>query len=618
MTKVVPDLLERSARLVPDRPAIILDGQTSVSFAELAGRANAFARGLRERGVRRGDRVALVFGGDDWVRYAVAYFGLLRLGGVALLTGTRFTDADFARVVTGYRVAAVVRATGLAVPAVACPVLDSAAVESGTATECPPAGDTIAAADPPVAAEPGDPAEVIFTSGTTARPRGVVATHANLVRAQAVWPTAVRANQPCAHALPLGSVAAQAVLLNCVGGQHTLLVASQFTVAGFTALVERHRATTVCLVPAMGHWLIRAAAGEVTPMPSVKGVSFSGAPLPTGILADLPRVFPQAAFFNFYTSTETYPARVATRVDPRRPESVGRPVGASAVRVTGADGAPLPPGTEGEVWLRATGAPPRQVLDAADPGVADPGSAHAGAGDPAGGGAAAGEVRDGWTRTGDRGYLDQDGYLYLTGRAGDTVIVGGVNVSAGRVEQALARHHAVAEAAVCGVDHPVLGEILAAFVVPRVDTTVRELRQHAATQLARTELPAIIRLVDELPRNAAGKVVTRELPALLDTSGAAGFVAPRTDLERQVATVWAEVLEVGAVGRSDNFFEIGGDSLAATRIAAQLRERLGTDLDTVTVFEAPSVAELADLLDRHAREQIREHPQHREKEGQMS
>jgi acyl-CoA synthetase (AMP-forming)/AMP-acid ligase II/acyl carrier protein len=557
--RVVPDLLRRAARLVPDRPAVILDGGPALTFAELEARSNAFARGLRERGVGRGDRVALALGGTDWPGYAVAYFGVLKLGAVALLTGARFDGGELDRIVAAYRVARVVR-----------PGDDLDAGES--------------AAPLPVAAEPGDPAEVVFTSGTTDRPRGVVATHANLTRARVAWPTAARANQPCAHALPIGSVAAQAVLLNCVGGQHTMLAAATFTVAGFTGMVARRRAITVCLVPAMGHWLVRATPDEATAMPSVKGVSFSGAPLPVPIMTDLARVFPNAAFHNFYTSTETYPAQVATRFDPSRPEAVGRPVGASAVRITGPGGEPLPPGAAGDVWLRAGAAPPRQLLNPDDAGPGEPGDL---------------EVADGWTRTGDLGYLDADGTLFLTGRASDVVIVGGFNVSTGRVEQVLTRHVAVAEAAAFGADHPVLGEIVVAFVVPRPghpEATVRDLRTHAARHLGRAELPAVIRLVADLPRNEAGKVVKRELPALLDAPGATQFVAPRTELERQLAAVWADVLETGTVGATDNFFEIGGDSLAATRIAAAARERFGADIDTVAVLEAPSVAELAQYL----------------------
>jgi acyl-CoA synthetase (AMP-forming)/AMP-acid ligase II/acyl carrier protein len=565
--RVVPDLLRRSARLVPGRPAVVLAGGAGLTFAELESRSNAFARGLRARGVGRGDRLALLHGGGDWPEYLVAYFGALKVGAAALLTGDRFTGEELRRLAAEHRVAGAVRGHAQPPPELGCWVADAAAIEAGQP------GD-----ESPIWAEPGDAADVIFTSGTTALPRGVVATHANLMQARGAWPTGVGANQPCAHALPLGSVAAQVVLLTCAGAQHTLLALPEFTVAGLTDLVEQHRARSVCLVPAMGHWLVRAAPDEIRALPSVRGVSFSGAALPTAIIAELPKIFPRAAFYNFYTSTEAYPARVATRFDPRRPEAVGRPVGTSAVRITGEDGAELGAGRVGEVWLRAAGAPPRRLLD---PGQA-PG--------------AAGTVRDGWTRTGDLGYLDADGYLFLAGRSTDIAIVGGFNVSLGRVEQVLSRHEAVAEAAAFATDHPVLGEIVAAYVVLRAEATVRELRRYAAGQLSRRELPALIRLVDQIPSSPAGKVVKRDLPALLDAPGAAEFVAPRGELEREIAAIWAQVLDLGAVSVHDNFFEIGGDSLAATRIAAALRERLGGELDAVAVFEAPTVAELADQI----------------------
>jgi long-chain acyl-CoA synthetase len=560
--RVVPDLLRNSARLVPDRVAVAA-GDTALTFAGLEARASAIARGLRARGVSRGDQVGLMFGADAWPDYAAAYFGTLAVGATALLLGDRFTAADVGELTRRHRVAGIVTAPGRAAPDVPCWVADTTTVQEGQST-----------APYPVDAEPGDAAEVIFTSGTTALPRGVVATHANVLRAQVAWPAGPRGNQPCLHALPIGSVAAQVVLVNCAGGQHTLIALPHFSAAALRDEAERWQASTVCLVPAMGHWLLRTAG---LTLPSVKGVSFSGAALPEGILADLGPVFPNAEFYNFYTSTEAFPAKVATRYDPARPESVGRPIGACAVRVTGPGGAPLPAGETGEVWLRSADAPPRRFL----------GDDERRAGDAT--------FQDGWTRTGDLGYVDGDGYLYLAGRASDIVIVGGFNVSTYRVEQVLGRHEAVAEAAVFPVDHRVLGEVVAALVVLRADATVRELREHAARHLSHRELPAVLRIVDEIPHNAAGKVVKGDLPALLE-EGPAAFVPPRGETERLVAQVWSEVLDVGSVGVADDFFAIGGDSLAATEIAARLGARLGADVDAVTIFERPTVAELAASL----------------------
>lgn len=573
--RVIPDLLRRSAALAGQRPAVVLAGGGELTFAELAARANALARGLRERGVTRGDKLALLFSGTDWPEFAVAYFGALTLGATVLLLGDRFTDEDVTDLVDRQRVVGVVAGRGRPVPPVPCWTADPAALVAGQPDS-----------EVPVDAEPLDPAEVIFTSGTTARPRGVVASHANVVRAQPTWPTGRRANQPGLHALPLGSAAGQIHLIDSIGGQHTLIVMPEFTVPGFRELVDQRQVVSVFLVPAMAHWLVRGPAETWPVLPSVRGVHFSGAPLPVGIMPDLPAVFPRASFFNVYSSTEAFPARVATRYDPRRPDSVGRPTGGHGVRITAPDGTPLPPGEVGAVWLRSAAAPPRRFLDDTVP----PRDGARGTVAPSAAGAA---FHDGWTRTGDLGYLDSDGYLFLAGRTSDMVNVGGFNVSTYRVEEVLCRHEAVAEAAVFPVDHPVLGEVVAALVVPRAQTTIREIRQHAARLLSRRELPAVVRLVDEIPRNAAGKVVKRALPELLDAPGSASFVAPRTALERQVARIWAEVLDLGSVGATDDFFEIGGDSLAAVDIAARMSATLRADVDAVTVFELASVAELA-------------------------
>ncbi|MGX7674011.1 AMP-binding protein [Plantactinospora sp. DSM 117369] len=629
--RVVPDLLRRSARLVPGRPAIVVDGRPVLTFAEIEARSNALARGLRDRGVVRGDKLALAFAGPAWPEFVVAYFGALKVGAAALLLGERFTGEDIRWLVARHRVAGIVTAPGTvsapgpvgsghrpsgaddrlvgaapAEPGQGAPGTGGTGPErSGTAvagvgcwtadTAELTAGQDDSAV--PIEATPLDIADVVFTSGTTALPRGVVATHANVVRAQPTWPTGVRANQPGLHALPLGSVAGQIHLVNSVGGQQTLVIMPEFTVPDFRRLTEQWQVSSVFLVPAMGHWLVRAGTDQAPKLSSVRGVHFSGAALPVGIMPDLPAVFPNATFYNFYSSTEAFPARVATQFDPDRPDSVGRPVGANQVRITAEDGSLLGAGAVGVVWLRSAVAPSRGFLDAdssdSSDGSGPPEGGTAGTGGSGTAAAGAAGFQDGWTRTGDLGYLDAEGYLFLAGRTDDVVNVGGFNVSTYRVEEVLGRHEAVAEAAVFPVDHPVLGEVIAAFVVLRAEASTREIRQHAARQLSRRELPAIIRLVEEIPRNAAGKVPKRHLPELLDGTGPASFTAPRTGVEERVAQTWAELLDVGSVGVHDNFFEIGGDSLLAVEVAAQLRVRLGVELDAVTIFELATVAELA-------------------------
>jgi acyl-CoA synthetase (AMP-forming)/AMP-acid ligase II/acyl carrier protein len=426
--------------------------------------------------------------------------------------------------------------------------------------------------------EPGDPAEIIFTSGTTALPRGVVVTHANLVQSRTAWPDIRRPEHRVLHAFPMGSVAAQTVLIDCVGLQQTMVVLSDFSPSRLCALAGAREVAEVYLVPAMGHLLARADAAEIRPLETVKAVKFSSAPLPATALSELTAVFPRATFYNLYTSTESFPAKLTTRVDQRRLSSIGVPVSTSTLRIVGEDGTEAKTGAVGEVWLRSDRAPSRQYLDEEQ------------GGDPT--------FRNGWVRTGDLGYVDDDGYVYLAGRRSDFVNVGGLNVSTFRVEEALCRHPAVAEAAVVPYSHPVLGEVIAAFLVLRAEAAVRDLHDHARERLARHERPAVLCLVEELPRNAAGKVVKREVSALLDGVGAGEIVLPRTEMEQTVAEVWAEVLKVPAVSVLGSFLAAGGDSVRTVQVLVGLMERLGPDLPPDLV-ERPTVAEMAAALEDH-------------------
>ncbi|MFP5375509.1 MAG: AMP-binding enzyme [Acidimicrobiia bacterium] len=248
------------------------------------------------------------------------------------------------------------------------------------------------------------------------------------------------------------------------------------------------------------------------------------------------------------------------------------------MRVVDEAGEAVPPGTAGEVWLRRRGTPPRWYLD-----------------DPE---ATARTFVDGWVRTGDLGRLDGDGVLHLVGRAKDLIITGGSNVSPVEVENVLFEHPGVADAAVLGVPHAVLGEDVAAAVVLRSPAVpVRELQDLVRSRLAEHKVPHHVVVVDRLPRNPSGKVVKDELRARLAAAragtGKAAPAGPRSPTEAVVASVWAAVLEVPEVGPDDDFFALGGHSLAAAQIAARLADALGVDLGPAAVFESPTVAELA-------------------------
>ena len=370
------------------------------------------------------------------------------------------------------------------------------------------------------AADPGDLAQIVYTSGTTGRAKGVAASHANLCHGHVSRPRRRRFahSETLLHAFPIGTNGAQTMLLYALTAHPTILAMPTFDSDGFGALVEAHRVGSVFVVPSMAIDLLTTGVPNRHDLSSVLLFSSSAAALPPAVAATLARALPGATIVNCYTSTEAAPAETMMVVDPARPGSV---------LVTGEDGTPLPPGQVGDVWLRCPAAP------------------RAYFGDPA---ATAATFRAGRVRMGDLGYLDEDGYLFLVDRDADVVESGGRKVSTLQVEAALYEHPAVAEAAAVGVAHRVLGHAVAAAVVARAPVTPRELREFLSGRLAPYQVPSRVAIVDALPHNASGKVVKREVRELL-AARPDGCAAPlRTPTEVALGRLWAQVLEVPEVG----------------------------------------------------------------------
>jgi acyl-CoA synthetase (AMP-forming)/AMP-acid ligase II/acyl carrier protein len=212
--------------------------------------------------------------------------------------------------------------------------------------------------------------------------------------------------------------------------------------------------------------------------------------------------------------------------------------------------------------------------------------------------------RDGWFRTGDSGHIDGDGFVYLSGRLTDVVNRGGVKIVPGEVEAALARHPQVIEAAAFAVEHPTLGQDLAAAVVLRDPVPESELRRFLRDGLAAFKIPTRIVEVPELPRGSAGKVDRALLAGLVARAAGAGTEPPIGRDEAEVARIFSDVLEVPGVGRRGNFFELGGDSLNAVRVLAAVDATLGVAVTLDALFDHPTVLEFAAAIGDCARVQV--------------
>ena len=480
----LPELLANRAAEEPDQPALVVHGGGALSFGEWDRRSNAIAHALIDRGLPEGKLVGLVFGEADWIDFAVAWCAVMRAGCACVPLSGRLAQAEVRHALLDCGVTAVLHGVGGDPPD---PGDWRAPLAALAGDDCTPVRRVIGGRQL---------AQIIYTSGTTGRAKGVGATHDNL----AYGVSTGRRRRKLAHsrhflhAFPIGSNAGQTMLINALDARPAALALPHFTPGRFARLIESYQAGTIFVVPAMAIELLNARVQERHDLSSVKLVGSTAASLPPTVAADLGKAFPNATIVNYYTSTEAAPAQTVMIVDPRRPASVGKPSSGSDLKVARADGSPTKAGEHGEIWLRS---PAGTRAYYGDRRLTDD------------------TFRGGWVRMGDIGYLDQDGYLYLVDRESDVIKSGAFKVSTVQVEAALYEHPAVAEAAVTGIPHPVLGQVTAAAVVTRSEVTVADLRAFLLHRLARHELPSRMLFLPELPKNHTGKVEKRRLLDLL-------------------------------------------------------------------------------------------------------
>lgn len=542
---LVPRMLAERAAAFSDGVALRLADGPSLTFGEWQRRSGGFASGLVERGVQPGDRIALRFDERDWPGFAVAYVGTLRAGAVAVPLSPRLTDAEVTAAVDGS----------------GCRELVTEAL-AGQGSADVPVPDTALA-------------QILHSSGSTGMPKRVAASHRNVL---AGWrPGTSEPHDPGAvfvHATPIATNAGQVTLLHPLLDRHTCVLLPRFDAARYCAVVEEQRAEHTLLTPAMATWLVQSEAHIGHDLTCVRTVVLTSAPISAALLARVAETFPAAGLVNSYTSTEAWPAMTAMAYDPERAASIGRPLDGQEVAVLSPAGERLEAGQTGEIALRtASDVPARTYLD-----------------DPA---ATERTFAGGWVRTGDVGYLDDGGFLYLVDRQADLINAGGSNVSTLEVEAALDAESAVAEAAVVGTPHETLGEVVAAAVVLHEPITADELRDALRTRLAEHKVPVRIEFVERLPRNALGKVVKPELRRALTAPAAAAPVPPRSPDEELLLCVWTEVLGLDGIGVEDDFVAVGGHSLAAFEIAERAAIALRLDLPRNLILARPTVAEQA-------------------------
>ncbi|MFI6694387.1 fatty acyl-CoA synthetase [Streptomyces sp. NPDC050433] len=483
----VDGVVRRSARRVPDRTAVGY-ADRSWTYAELDTAVSTAAAVLRGHGLQDGDRVATYGHNSD--AYLIAFLACARAGLVHVPVNQHLTGDDLAYILEQSRSTLV-----LTDPALADRVPPGVAVRALRDTD----GSLLAALAVP---EPYDPdrdpddlAQLLYTSGTTALPKGAMMTHRALVHeyASAIDALDLRESDRPIHSLPLYHSAQMHVFLLpylAVGAENVILDGPDPT-AVFD-LVEAGRADSLFAPPTVWIGLSNHPDFATRQLGGLRKAYYGASIMPVPVLERLRARLPSLAFYNCFGQSEIGP--LATVLGPEehegRMDSCGRPVRFVEARVVDEDGKEVPDGTAGEVVYRSP-----QLCAGYWQKPAETAEAF----------------RDGWFHSGDLAVRDADGYYTVVDRVKDVINSGGVLVASRQVEDALYAHPGVAEAAVIGLPDDRWIEAVTAVVVPRGEVTEAVLLNHAREKLAHFKAPKKVLFVTELPRNASGKILKREL-----------------------------------------------------------------------------------------------------------
>ncbi len=483
----------------------LVNGAERLDYAALDAVAARLAGGLRQRGVKRGDRVALLL--SNGIPFVAVFHAVLRLGAIAVLLNVREERPELAYILGDCGASVVVHDAELApkLPdAAACPalahriVVGSAGAEPGATSHAALARSNLV---PAVAIAEEEVAAILYTSGTTGRPKGAMLTHFGIVHAGMIYAACMglSAADRSLVAVPLshvtGLTAAIAAMLR-VGG--TLILMPPFKADVFLRVAAAERMTHTVMVPAMYNLCLLSAAFGRSDLSAWRIGGYGGAPMPQVTIARLAERLPGLQLMNAYGSTETTGPVVLMPPESSvgRAAAVGCAVPVADIRVMDEAGREVPTGETGEIWLRA-------------PNVA--------AGYWQNPEATAESFVAGYWRSGDLGRLDPDGFVTLLDRAKDMINRGGFKIYSVEVENVLAAHPAVIEAAIVAKACPVLGERVHAVIVARETVDGAALRAHCAGKLADYKVPETFTFLDgSLPRNANGKVMKRQLREALD------------------------------------------------------------------------------------------------------
>ncbi|WOH84878.1 class I adenylate-forming enzyme family protein [Bradyrhizobium sp. BEA-2-5] len=513
--RVVPAFPERPGTLwamIADAVAQNGDGEalvcgaTRLSWREVAEKSAKVAAGFAKLGLGRGDRIAILLG--NRVEFPLLLFAAAHEGLVTVLLGTRQQKPEIAYVLTDCGATLLVHEATLAdrIPDAAdIPGLKHRiSVGDDGASQFAGLVDN-AAAQAPAEVREEDTAMILYTSGTTGKPKGAMLAHCNIVHSSMVFVSCLkltRADRSIA-AVPLGHVtgvvANITTMIRCGGA---LIIMPEFKAADYLKLAARERVTYTVMVPAMYNLCLLQPDFDGYDLSSWRIGGFGGAPMPVATIEKLKVKIPGLKLMNCYGATETTsPSTIMPgELTESHIDSVGLPCPGAEIIVMGADGRELPHGEIGELWIQSASVIKGYWNNPK---------------------ATAESFTAGFWHSGDLGSIDAANFVRVFDRQKDMINRGGLKIYSAEVESVLAGHPAVVESAIIARACPVLGERVHAVIVTRTEVNAESLRAWCAERLSDYKVPETMALTSEpLPRNANGKVIKRQIRESLSEMGA--------------------------------------------------------------------------------------------------
>ncbi|WP_426811135.1 amino acid adenylation domain-containing protein [Pseudomonas sp. WOUb67] len=589
LEQCLQELIEAQVAATPDAPALVFAEQT-LSYRELNGRANQLAHKLREQGV--GPDVLVGIAAERSVDMVIGLLGILKAGGAYVPLDPEYPAE---------RLAYMMQDSGIRLLLTQAHLLAQLPVPEGVQPLLLEPLPGYSDANLVHSTSPGNLAYVIYTSGSTGRPKGAGNSHRALVN-RLCW-------MQKAYGLDAGDTVLQKTPFSFDVSVWEffwpLLVGARLAVAQpgehrdperLVEVIRQHAVTTLHFVPSMLQAFMGSA--EVERCSGLKRVVCSGEALPAELAQQTLARLPGAQLYNLYGPTE---AAIDVTHWTCRPGSdsgvpIGRPIDNLKTHILGAGLQSVAPRAAGELYLGgvglARGYHQRPSLTA-ERFVPDPFDSTA-----QGGGRL--------YRTGDLARYRADGVIEYKGRLDHQVKIRGLRIELGEIETRLLEHPSVREAVVLDIDGPG-GKQLAGYLVvageatadPQQQNALRsELREHLRLGLADYMVPTHLLFLERLPVTANGKLDRKALPKPDASALQDSYVAPRSELEQQIAAIWAEVLKLDQVGVTDNFFALGGHSLSATQVIVRVREATGIDATLKELFEQPRLEDFSGCLEQ--------------------